>query len=148
MIAWRLATTLYPPLTGEGARRRGGRWNPPGVPLVYSASHLSLATLEMLVHLESDELPDTLATFEVAVPDDATETLDRVPDEWFTDPLQRQSRRYGDTWATEARSIALLVPSAMIPEELNVLLNPLHPRFAEVEVRSQRPFRLDPRLAR
>lgn len=148
MIAWRLATTLYPPLTGEGARRRGGRWNSPGVPLVYSASTLSLATLEMLVHVESTELPDTLASFEVVVPDDSTETLDRVPDDWFQDPLQRQSRRYGDTWAAEARSVALLVPSAVIPQETNILLNPLHQRFPEVAVLSQRPFRLDPRLAR
>lgn len=148
MKAWRLATTLYPPLTGEGARLRGGRWNSPGVPLVYAASTLSLAVLEMLVHVRREELPEILASFEVSVPDDSVETLTEVPNAWFRDPAQRQSRRFGDIWAHEARTLSLLVPSAVLPSETNVLLNPLHPRFTEVEVVSQTPFSLDPRLDR
>ncbi len=148
MIAWRLATTLYPPLTGEGARKRGGRWNSIGVPLVYASAHLSLAVLEVLVHLESDDLPDNLVATRLEIPGDNVERLEDLPPEWLEDPLQRQSRRYGDNWAAEQRSVGLIVPSAIIPQETNVLLNPLHPRFGEVRVTEQHPFRFDPRLAR
>lgn len=146
MIVWRLATTLYPPLTGEGARRTGGRWNSPGVPLVYTSSSLSLALVETLVHIESDELPDSLTAFEIFIPDNDMEELADVPEEWFADPLQRQSRRYGDSWATEMRSLCLRVPSSVVRTELNILINPMHPAFQQVMVRSQRPFRLDTRL--
>jgi RES domain-containing protein len=147
VIAWRLATTLHPPLTGDGARRRGGRWNSPGVPLVYASSTLSLAVLEMLVHVESTQLPVNLAAIELRLPDDSIETLDTVPEVWFADPSQRQSRRFGDAWASERRSVVLRVPSAVVPREHNLLINPVHPRFADVEVVSQQPFRRDARLA-
>lgn len=148
MIAWRLATTLYPPLTGEGTRKRGGRWNSMGVPLVYASAHLSLAVLEVLVQLESDDLPDNLVATRLEIPDDGVERREDVPAEWLEDPGQRQSRRYGDRWAAEQRSAALIVPSAVVPQEANVLLNPLHPRFGEVRLTEQHPFRFDSRHAR
>jgi RES domain-containing protein len=148
VIAWRLATTLHPPLTGEGARKRGGRWNSIGVPLVYASAHLSLAVLEVLVHLESDDLPDNLIASRLEIPDDRVERREDVPAEWLKDPRQRQSRHYGDSWAAEQRSVALIVPSAVVPQETNVLLNPLHPRFGEVRLDEQHPFRFDSRLAR
>jgi RES domain-containing protein len=146
VIAWRLATTLHPPLTGEGARKRGGRWNSIGVPLVYASEHLSLAVLELLVHVESDDLPDTLAAYELTIPAEQMEQLDDVPTDWFADPFQRQTRRFGDSWAAEQRSLTLTVPSALIRRENNVLLNPLHPGFAEIRIRNRQAFQLDPRL--
>lgn len=146
MTGWRLSTTLHPPLTGEGARKRGGRWNSPGVPLVYASSHLSLAVLEVLVHLESDDFPDNLVAYRLDIPDSLIEQLPDVPDEWLDDPFRRQTRRYGDTWVSEGRSAALTVPSAVIPIESNVLLNPQHPQFAEVRVMEQFPFSFDRRL--
>lgn len=97
MIAWRLATSLSPPLTGGGARRRGGRWNSPGVPMVYASAHLSLAVLELLVHLESDDLPDNLVAYRLEVPDRLLEEQPDVPLEWLDDPLRRRSRRFGST---------------------------------------------------
>lgn len=148
MIAWRLATALYPPLTGEGARKRGGRWSSPGVPLVYCSETLSLCVLEILVHLDSDDLPDNLMAWEVEFPDEAVERRADIPAAWLADPLQRQSRRFGDAWTAEQRSLALLVPSAIVLGERNVLLNPLHSRFAEVKILAQRAFALDPRLVR
>lgn len=146
MIAWRLATALYPPLTGEGARKRGGRWNSPGVPLVYASEHLSLAVLELLVHVESDDLPENLVAFRLELPDDLCERRADVPSHWLVDPLRRQSRRYGDAWAAERRSVGLVVPSAVVPQESNLLLNPAHPQFGEVRIVDEHPFALDRRL--
>lgn len=146
MIGWRLTSTLYPPLTGEGARKRGGRWNSPGVPLVYGSAHLSLAVLEVLVHVESDDLPESLMAYQLDVPDELIEYCRDVPQEWLDDPLRRQSRRYGDAWAAERRSAVLVVPSAVVPFESNLLFNPLHPRFAEIRIVGEHPFRFDHRL--
>jgi RES domain-containing protein len=114
---------------------------------VFASSTLSLATLEMLVHVEATQLPVSLAAIEIVVPDDSVEELAVVPEAWFTDPHQRQSRRYGDAWAAETRTIVLRVPSAVVPREANVLINPLHPRFPEVRIESHHPFRWDDRLA-
>ena len=114
--------------------------------MVYASEHLSLAVLEILVHLESDDLPNNLIAYRLDLPDGLVERLEEVPDDWLADPLRRQSRRYGDTWAVEQRSVALAVPSAIVPSESNVLLNPLHPRFGEVRIVDQFPFALDHRL--
>lgn len=146
MIAWRLATSLSPPLTGGGARRRGGRWNSPGVPMVYASAHLSLAVLELLVHLESDDLPDNLVAYRLEVPDRLLEEQPDVPLEWLDDPLRRRSRRFGDAWIHDRRCAAILVPSAVAPFESNLLLNPLDPRFDEIRVVDEHPFRLHLRL--
>ena len=72
MTVWRLARAVYPALDGEGARLNGGRWNEPGTPIVYTAGSLSLAALDVLVHLNPDRLPDDLVAYGIALP---TESL-------------------------------------------------------------------------
>lgn len=146
MRAWRLAPGRYPPFDGEGARRFGGRWNSPGVPLVYLADSLALAVLETLVHMEREHLPDDLVARRIEIPDDAVEVLETVPAEWLSDPLRRQTRRFGDAWVREGRSLALRVPSAVIPQEFNLLLNPQHSRAGEMRMLDEHPFSLDPRV--
>lgn len=146
MRAFRLAPARYPPFDGEGARRFGGRWNSVGVPFVYLSEHLSLAVVETLVHLDRAHLPADLVAHEVEVPEDTVESLTDVPPTWFADPLFRQTWRFGDVWVAEQRSLALRVPSAVIPREYNILLNPLHPDTARMRVVSQWPFTLNPRL--
>lgn len=146
MRAFRLAPSRYPPFDGEGARRFGGRWNSPGTPVVYLSEHLSLCVVEMLVHLGREHLPNDLMAYEVEIPDEAVESLEEVPVDWFTDPLFRQTRRYGDAWASERRSLALRVPSAVIQREHNLLLNPLHPGVTALREIERWPFTFDPRL--
>jgi RES domain-containing protein len=151
---WRLALGRHHELDGEGARLYGGRWNSPGIPVVYAATHLSLALLEQLVHLSPERLPDAFRAFAIELPDDEpTETLKLSPP--ASDPLA--CRRYGDTWAAALRSAALIVPSALIPatlepagigtEERNVVLNPRHASAAAWQV-VETAFRIDPRLKR
>jgi RES domain-containing protein len=144
---WRLARRAHAALDGGGARRDGGRWNSPGRPLVYSSSHLSLAALEVLVHFDVDEVPEDLRAFAIEIPDAlAAEqvTLDTLPTGWTRQAFA--SRAFGDDWLAAARTPVLVVPSAIIPEETNVLVNPSHPATQGVRVVASRRFAYDPRL--
>lgn len=128
----------------------GGRWNSPGRPLLYASSHLSLAVLEALVHLDPGELPDDSVAFELRVRSGMSESIEpeRLPEGWRTDPSRASTRAIGDAWLEAARSVVLLVPSAVVPQERNVLLDPEHPAFRKaVRVVGRSPFRFDPRLA-
>lgn len=148
MRAWRLATSLHPPLSGEGAALRGGRWNSVGTSVVYASSHLSLALVELLVHLDSLDLPGNLVAWEIEFPDILLDELERtkLPRGWRAD--LRVTRAIGDEWVESARSMALAVPSAVVVREANILLNPGHTRWTDLKVVTEEPFELDPRLAR
>jgi RES domain-containing protein len=143
MRVWRLAPFLFPPLDGEGARLKGGRWNSPGIPMVYVSVHLSLAVLETLVHVDPADLPDNLIAYEIDMPDGVVAALDlaTLPPRWRTD--LRITRAAGDAWARDRRSFALTVPSVVLPAERNVLLNPLHPDAAQARIVSETPFTFD-----
>lgn len=149
MRVWRLARVAYPALDGEGARLYGGRWNAPGIPVVYASTHLSLAALELLVHVEAQDLPTDLVAFEIDVPDDApAATLDptRLPAGWNRAVECPACRDAGSRWAAELDALALFVPSAVVPSETNVLLNPAHPDAARMHVVSSAPFEFDARI--
>lgn len=146
MRGWRLATTLHAPLTGEGAALRGGRWNSIGVSVVYASTHLSLALVELLVHLDALDLPGNLVAIQIEFHDELLERLDadELPGVWRDD--LRVTRGIGDEWIESERNVALAVPSAVVPQEANILLNPAHVRFAQVQVLGEAPFQVDPRL--
>ncbi len=142
MRVWRHAA-----LDGEGARRFGGRWNSAGRRLLYTSSHLSLAALEALVQFDADEVPEDLQAFAIEIPDAlATEqvTTDILPIGWGRQEFA--TRALGDEWLTAARTPVLVAPSAIIPEETNVLVNPAHPATHGVVVVARRRFVYDPRL--
>ena len=154
MRVWRLALGRHHELDGAGARRYGGRWNSPGVPVVYAATHLSLALLEQLVHVNLERLPDAFRAFAIELPDAVpVETVKLSPDS--SDPIA--CRRYGDIWATALRSAALIVPSVLVPatldpggigtDERNVVLNPRHGSSGAWRV-VETAFRVDARLRR
>ena len=148
MVVWRLARAVYPALDGEGARRRGGRWNEPGTPVVYTSEHLSLAVLESLVHADPDLLPDDLPAFQIEIPDKIAEPAlaahegGSMPDDW-RDP--NVSARLGQEWVASGDPV-LVVPSVVVPQERNVLLNPRHAQASEVRVVGREPFAFDARL--
>lgn len=125
--------------------------------MVYSSPHLSLAVLEALVHVEVSDLPDTLVVCEIQFPDGELGTLDTAaldpkwdPDALFETasifPSLPRTRAFGDDWVAGMRVLALAVPSAIIPIERNVLLNPGHPRAASLQIIRKAPFRFDTRL--
>jgi RES domain-containing protein len=150
VIVHRLCRAAHRALDGEGAFRFGGRWNRPGTAAVYGSSTLSLAALEYLVHLEIPQAPTDLVSLTISLPDPSIHRLDRaeLPAEWRSVPEHPWCADFGTRWLAAGTTLALQVPSALIPEETNLLINPAHPGFSGVKVLSERPFRFDPRLYR
>lgn len=151
MHIWRLARAVYEPLDGEGARLYGGRWNREGTPLVYTSDHLSLCVLEQLVHLDPEEVPNDLTAFRVEVPEELL--IERVepedlPDGWDRVADHPECQRIGALWVERESSPVLAVPSAVLPWEINYLVNPNHPKADSIQVVEQEVFHFDRRLLR
>jgi RES domain-containing protein len=134
--------------SGEEARLYGGRWNHPGVRVVYVAGSRALGALELLAHLENAALLDHYVVFTVDCPRAKIEELEgaKLPRRWWEDPAPEKVREIGDKWAKAAKSLILRVPSAVIPAEPNYLLNPVHPGFQDLKISKPEPFRIDARL--
>jgi RES domain-containing protein len=137
--AWRVCREMFADLSGEGARRYGGRWNSPGLPVVYLAEHSALAVLEIRVHLDlpPDLLPDDYVLMQAELPDEPPEIVTSVP---------ADARAAGDEWLRSNRTAVLRVPSAIVPNAANLLLNPRHPRAAEARIVRTVRFGFDARL--
>lgn len=149
MRIWRLVRARHAAtaLSGEGARIAGGRWNHRGVSIAYCASSLSLATLELFVHVDPSSAPDDLVAVEVELPDPPEELADdALPQDWRAVPAPDALKDIGSAWARSSRSLALGVPSAIVKRERNVLLNPAHPDFSRVKIIETAPFSFDPRM--
>jgi len=152
MRVWRLVRKRRLPsaFSGEGSRIVGGRWNNPGIPVVYTSSSLSLATLEYLIRASALRAPQDVYSIWADVPDDLP--MEIIP----TDRLVKRWRRYdlpvqflrdlGDAWFARAHTAVLRVPSAIIPVEDNVLLNPTHADFRKVRIGKSMLAAFDPRL--
>lgn len=143
MKVWRLAKAAYTAPNGEGAKKYGGRWNPPGMAVVYTSESLALAALEAFVHADSDLLPDDLVILSAEVPDTLTiQTVapKELPNNWKTLPAPLALQKIGVGWVHENRSVGMRVPSAVIPHEWNVLLNPAHPDFPKIKWINEGPF--------
>ena len=148
MVVWRLARLAHAKLDGEGARLAGGRWNTQGRAAVYTSSRLSLAALELLVHTDVPLVPSDLVAFEIEVPDAiAVETVevDQLPKDWRI-PGHPTCRSIGDTWLAEERTAVLRVPSAVVPEEWNYIINPAHRAAKSIQIVGRRKFAFDSRL--
>lgn len=150
---WRLAPPGFArSLDGEGSWIAGGRWNSPGRRVLYTSSVLSLSVLEVYVHIAPtlrDELPEFEA-ISIHVPDDAgiTHVSNGQFDELMAIPDSLVGcRSIGDNWIHRGVDLLLQAPSVLVPEDLNLMLNPAHPRMQDVHIISTRPFRFDPRLA-
>ncbi|MDK2971975.1 MAG: hypothetical protein PWP23_1730 [Candidatus Sumerlaeota bacterium] len=148
-VAWRIVKEKHAAsaFDGEGAFTYGGRWNSPGVRVVYASESLSLAALESLVHL-NPFLPFRYVRFRVEFADALVEEIgkDSLVRDWNVQPPGPASKSVGDAWGRAARTPVLRVPSVIIPIESNFLLNPQHPGFRKVRISKPEPFALDPRL--
>ncbi|MCB1800112.1 MAG: RES domain-containing protein [Gammaproteobacteria bacterium] len=134
---------------GEGARLSGGRWNSRGVALIYTADSIALAALELLVHLHSHEVLNSYRLYRIDIPDEDLLALDDrdLPRDWRNDPPPSSTAQVGDGWVAAGASLALAVPSAIVPSQHNVLVNPAHAGFAQaIESVREEPFLFDRRL--
>lgn len=148
--AWRLIKKKHAKeaLSGEGSRLYGGRWNSKGLRVIYAAESLSLATLEVIVHLQ---FYAALKNF-VCLPIDFESTslktvnIDDLPENWREDPIPLACRSFGDKWIEKKDSLILKIPSVIIPVDNNYLINPDHPDFNKLTINPLQNFELDKRL--
>ncbi len=150
--AWRIVKTRFAAqaFDGEGARLNGGRWNSVGVRMVHTAATISLAVLELVVHLENTDLLYSYSLCAVRFDDAVVTRLNRsrLPANWAASPPPPELFAIGDAWIAAEFSVVLEVPSAVIQSENNYLINPAHPDFRSLTIDPPRPFTLDPRLVR
>jgi RES domain-containing protein len=150
LILWRLSAATYTAtaFSGKGAEAVGARWSPPGIRVAYCSESRALAVVEVLASVEE---ADRLTGIEwrlvpARITSDCVEKPDRFPENWRQYPHPQQTQKIGAEWVQSLRSVALRVPSAIVPGEFNYLLNPAHPQFAKVKVGKPEPFSFDPRL--
>lgn len=152
ITAWRIVKAKHQSsaFDGEGARRAGGRWNSPGLAMIYAAQSAALAALEMLVHLNTGTLLSSYILIPCSFPERVVLRLDRtrLPARWRAHPAVPQLQLLGDAWLKNGLSAVLEVPSAIIESESNYLLNPAHPDFASIDVGPAQPFDFDTRLVK
>jgi RES domain-containing protein len=149
MILYRIAKCNYVnDLIGTGARLYGGRWNSEGHSMVYLASSRALAVLEALVHLPPLLLPDNFCLAEIEVPDKNIFILDTkiLPQNWAAISPPAELKQIGNQFLKETKHLMMKVPSSVVPEEFNYLLNPFHPDITKAKIRSIHPFNFDDRL--
>jgi RES domain-containing protein len=151
ITVWRLVRAGFQATAfrGAGAKNDPGRWNSEGIPIVYTAGSASLAVLE-IVRFDPSGFPEDFVFIPADLGESAVETLPAgsLPVDWKALPRPASTRSLGTVWALSRRSVALAVPSAVLPNETVYLLNPDHPDFASIEIGQPVPFSLDPRLRR
>jgi|GEM_PF-20658 len=153
---WRIGTDVQnyqaDDLSGKGAEITGGRWNAAGAPVTYAAETRALACLETLVHLNAGGLPLNRYLVEIIIPDAVwrkarVESSTTLPVGWDALPASQTSIEYGTAWLRATSSALLVTPSAIVPEEPNILINPRHPDSAAIKARKVRKWTYDPRLS-
>jgi RES domain-containing protein len=158
MLAWRIeyARHLEDALSGDGARRYGGRWNEKGVSVVYLSSHLGLAALEKFVHAAPTGRGIALHAVAVEIASRHIQDAHRpgqLPDDWRDGEPGMATMSWGSRWARSRQSLVALVPSALLPLtcfehswEFNLMLNPEHEAMGEVRILERPRYSFDPRM--
>ena len=148
--AWRIvrASRANTAFTGEGPWRYGGRWNSPGVRVVYVSEHQSTAAFEVFANRMPFILEGNYRAFYAEWPKSLTERfpVEKLPANWRIHPPPIETREIGDRWVKERRSAVLALPSAVSPADTNFLLNPEHSDFKRIRIASPIDFEFDPRL--
>ena len=150
MVVYRIAKeTWAADLAGTGARLHGGRWNPKGTPVLYTAPSRALATVEYLVHVDPLLLPTGLRMVAIELPDASSVTRREVadlPEGWDDYPPPTALAKIGAAWIASAKSLVLEVPSAVVRGDFLCLINPLHPEARAVRAVENVPYAIDTRL--
>lgn len=149
---WRIIHehTLKTAFSGDGSYKHGGRWNSRGYRVVYVADSLALATLEILVHGVPYETLKRFYCIPAKIPEDLITEVNqkKLPTNWRKDPQPATLQKIGNKWIKDHRSAVLRVPSAVIPVELNYIINPDHPDFSKIKIGRKQRHALDVRLAK
>lgn len=142
----------YNDMSGKGAELSGGRWNRKGYPVIYAASSVALAALETIVHTDTGAWPLNRYVLEIAIPSalwdraEDIQALSVLPAVWDAQPAPKETLDYGDKWLTSKRSAILVVPSVIVPQETNILINPAHPDAGQIKIVRTTRFIYDGRI--
>ena len=150
VTGWRIVKQKHASaaFSGEGARLFEGRWKSAGVRMVYCSEHLSLATLEILVHVQPLIMRDRFRAFRVTWDEALMIAIDerQLPKGWNLQPPGTASKKIGDDWIKSGRCAVLALPSVIVPVERTFLLNPKHSDFRKIKIKNLGTFALDSRL--
>jgi RES domain-containing protein len=149
MNVYRLGKTKFAAdLTGEGARLNGGRWNHVLTACLYTAESRSLAVLEYTVNVNIDDIPRALSLITLEIPDWSIDIFNeaQLPGDWKTAPAPASTRDFGTAWLKAAGNLVMKVPSTVVPEEWNLVINPLHPAIRECKIIDVKDFIYDVRI--
>ena len=150
---WRIGTDTVTytanNLDGKGAERTGGRWNPKGIPMVYCSETIALACLETVVHL-NNTLPLNHYLVKIEIPEAIWKSVNKHPPKppavgWDAIPPGKVSQDYGRDWVKTGITAIIRIPSVIVPEEWNVLINPAHPDAFKIKATKIRKWIYDPR---
>lgn len=149
---WRITDRSFADsaFSGEGASIVGGRWNSKGRRMVYTAEHLSLAILEVFVHLNVPIVePNSFVIIPAEIPDDISIehlTLEQLPSNWQSSEQKISLKVIGDRWLDSCNTAILAVPSAIVSQELNYLINPQHLDFNRLIIHPPQVYNFDRRM--
>ena len=149
MTVYRISITKYAnDLSGEGARLNGGRWNNKLIPCIYTAESRALAVLEYTVNVNIDEIPRALSIAIIEIPGKHILELTEadLPGNWKQSPTPSSTRQLGSQLLTNAKTAVIKIPSAVIPEEFNYILNPAHPDNKNFKILGIQNFVFDVRI--
>ena len=147
LIGYRIGDARFPLFDGRGAMLEGGRWNSPGLPVIYASLSQSCAMLEILVHTNIGKVPKHHKLIMIEIPDRMTvETVTQQVLLGWDHHNQRASRAFGDEWINSRRSVALIVPSVIATHDQNLVINPLHPEFSDIAYTEAESIKWDARL--
>jgi RES domain-containing protein len=150
MIVFRLLNLNYGSgLSGKGAWIAGGRWNSPGISMIYTSESRALCTAEVSVNLPLGNIPTGFEMISILIPDDIILTgigEEDLPIRWKVFPLATLTQKIGDQFIIQGKYLVLKVPSAVVPGDFNYLINPRHPDFHRIEIIKKEPYEFDERF--
>lgn len=149
MLVYRIGKTKYAKdLSGTGAKLNGGRWNHEGISCIYTAESRALALVEYTAHVSEDEIPRAISFTTYEVPEEAVLEFSTgvLPGNWRDWPHPKETRDFGTSFLKKADYLIIKIPSAVVPEEFNYIINPLHPLISKVKVLHVKDYTYDIRL--
>lgn len=149
MIVYRITRTKFAnDLSGEGARLFGARWHKKGTPCIYTAENRSLAILEYSVNTLENDIPRALSLISIDIPENniLVIPIQQLPGDWHHTPVPQSTKNFGTKLLESLQSPVIKIPSAVIPQESNYILNPKHPDASQFKIVEIKDFVYDIRI--
>ena len=150
MIVFRISNSKYAgDISGRGAEKAGGRWNQRGYPVLYTCQSRALAAMELAVHINIGTIRNDYTIMTIEVPDSSIQVIseNNLPNDWMQFPFPGSTQKTGTEWLLKNQNLVLKVPSVVIEDDFNFLINPSHPEFKNVKIIDSKIFKFDTRFS-